>query len=91
MFRCALLVNKYYLLLANDWLPVMTSHVIEAWLTLDNDGQTVLPPLRIVGLATAPPVLTMSSGHPHWPCHGARAMVHTASRPEVGLTLPAPT
>ena len=81
-------VDKYLvdkLLLTDDWLPVVTRDIVEAWSTLDNDGETVLSPLGIVGLTSAPGVLRGgdSSGPGHWSC----SMVDPTSSPEVWLTL----
>ena len=81
-------VDKYLvdkLLLTDDWLPVVTRDIVEAWSTLDNDGETVLSPLGIVGLTSAPGVLRGgdSTGPGHWSC----SMVDATSSPEVWLTL----
>ena len=48
------IVYLQYSLLADDRLPVVTRHIIEAWAPLDNDRQTVLITLSIVWLTRAP-------------------------------------
>ena len=45
------------LLLADNWLAVMTGHIIEARGSLHDEGEAVLVALRVVWLAGAPPVL----------------------------------
>ena len=73
-------------MLANDWLAMMTGHVIEARSSLDDDGQTVLVPLRVVWLAGAPPVL--GGRPPAGPAHTPGPVVDSAPGPEVRLALP---
>ena len=74
------------LLLADDWFAVMTGHIIEARGSLDDDGETVLVPFSIVGLARAPPVL--GGGPAAGPGHAPGPVVDSPSGPEVGLALP---
>ena len=74
------------LLLADDGLAVVTGHVIEARSALDDDGETVLVALGVVGLAGTPPVL--GGGPAAGPAHAPRSMVDGAAGPEVGLSLP---
>ena len=63
----------------------MTGHVIEARSSLDDDGQTVLVPLRVVGLAGAPPVL--GGRPPARPGNAPGSVVDLTSSPEVGPAL----
>ena len=64
----------------------MTGHIIEARLSLHDDGETVLVSLRIVRLPGAPPVL--GGCPPTWPGHTPSTVVDLTSSPEVGPALP---
>ena len=72
--------------MADDWLPVVTGHVIEARSSLHDDGEAVLVALRVVGLAGAPPVLGCRP--PAGPADAPGGVVDSAASPEVGLALP---
>lgn len=63
---------------------MVASNVIKAWNTLDNDCQTVLISLSIVGLTRAPPVLGGCTTTR--PGDAPLSMVDLTSCPEVGLT-----
>ena len=73
------------LLLADDGLAVVTGHVIEARSALDDDGETVLVALGVVGLPGTPPVL--GGGPAAGPAHAPRSVVDGAAGPEVRLSL----
>ena len=77
---------RYVLLLADNWLAVMTGHIIEARGSLDDDGETVLVTLGIVRLTRAPPVL--GGGPTTGPGDASGSVVDSTSGPEVGLALP---
>ena len=79
-------VHTRLLLLADNWLAVVTGHIIEARGSLHDDGQTVLVSLCIVRLARAPPVLGRRP--PTGPAHTPGTLVDSSSGPEVGLALP---
>ena len=64
----------------------MTGHIIEARLSLHDDGETVLVSFRVVWLPRAPPVL--GCGPAAGPGHTPGPVVDPPSSPEVGLTLP---